>query len=68
MTDDAVDVIDPDALDPETLRRVKKAVRGFRLADPSEQYTDLDEYSAGEHDAYASVLAMLNRWLDKQGE
>ncbi|MFC4551796.1 MULTISPECIES: hypothetical protein [Halorussus] len=69
MTDDAGDgddVIDPAGLDPETLRQVEQAVRGFRMSDPDEQYADLSEYESGRHDAYSSVLAMLSKWLDEQ--
>lgn len=65
MTDEK---IDPLELDRETLKEVKRAVRGFPLAEPKRSPTELGAYPRGKHDAYASVLWMLTSWIEELDE
>lgn len=65
MTDEQ---IDPLELDRETLAEVKRAVRGFPLAEPDRSPTELGPYPVGKHDAYASVIWMLTSWIEKLDE
>lgn len=64
---EAGDVIDPEAedLDPETLRALRHAIRGFSETSPAKPPTELTEYRAGRHSAFSAVMALLSIWLEE---
>jgi hypothetical protein len=64
---EAGDVIDPEAedLDPETLRALRHAIRGFSETSPAKPTTELSEYRAGRHSAFSAVMALLSVWLEE---
>lgn len=61
MTDDHI--VDPDDLNPETVREVKHGVDGYlkQMGDRD----GMNEYRKGKYDAYSNVSAMLTRFLEE---
>lgn len=59
------EVVDPktDDLDPQTLRAIQHAVRGYSEISPAQSPTELTEYRRGKHDAFSAVMALLSGWM-----
>lgn len=66
MTDETDDeLIDPEELDPYTLREVQRLIRGFPVLQEATPHHELSSYREGRKNAFTAVAAVLSEWLDE---
>lgn len=61
MTDDT---INPNTLDPHTLRELKRVLEAYPVVTSDIPYHELSDYRVGKRDAYTTAAAKIDQWLD----